>query len=404
MGSTSVRGDGGETPDAVARLRADLEAERAARRDEQALIRSGQALSATLQLGDVLPVILRELRLVVHYDTASVQELRGEQMVIVGGAGIDLDVFSDVGFDADGTGTPNAEVLERRAPVIVPDILEDHPYWNFPHPAHRMSGVRCWLGVPLLFGDECIGMLTLDAFEPNFYTEEHARIALAFAAQAAVALVNAQTYALSLREVDERRRAEEELREANEKLQRRMDEIEALQETLRDQAVRDPLTGLFNRRYLMETLNREIARCQRDGQPISVALIDVDHFKAVNDTLGHEAGDRILVAVGGFLLSEVREGDAACRFGGEEFVVVLPNTPLEVALRRAEEWRSAMRQIPAASDGSPVTISVGVATAPAHGRTAEAVVRAADEAMYGAKAAGRDRVVAAPTPEGQGTW
>ena len=401
MGSTSTGDDGGGNADAVARLQSDLDAERAARQREQALIRSGQALSATLHLDDVLPVILRELRRVVPYDTASVQELRGDEMVIVGGDGIDLGVFDGVGFDAFGGGTPNAAVLDRRAPVIVDDILDDHPYFSFPHPAHKMSGVRCWMGVPLLFGDECIGMLTLDAFEPHFYTGEHARTALAFASQAAVALENARAYERIRHEVEERRRAEEELREANEALQRRMAEIEALQETLRDQAVRDPLTGLFNRRYLMETLNREVLRCQRDGHPLAVALIDVDHFKAVNDALGHEAGDRILVAVGGYLLSQVRQDDAACRYGGEEFVVVLPNTTLDVAMRRAEEWRLAMRQIPPVGDDRPITISVGVAAAPVHGRSGEAVVRAADEAMYEAKALGRDRVVAATPPEGQ---
>lgn len=384
-----------ERPDTLERALAELDAERTARRREQALIRSGRALSATLELRDVLPAILHELRLVVPYDTASVQELRDDRMVVVGGDGIDLDVFGGVGFDAYGGGTPNSEVLARRAPVIVDDILDDHPYWDFPHPAHEMSGVRCWMGIPLLFGDECIGMITLDAFEPRFYDEDDARTALAFASQAAVALENARAYARICHEVEERRKAEEHLREANEALQRRMAEIEALQDSLREQVVRDPLTGLFNRRYLMETLDREVARSRREDEPLSVILIDVDHFKSVNDTLGHDAGDRILATVGGYLLGQVRAGDAACRIGGEEFVIVLPNTPLEAALRRAEQWRRAVRDDLSADDERAITISVGVAAAPRHGGTGDDLLRAADAAMYEAKALGRDRVVAA---------
>ena len=386
--------DEGSVRDQLADALAALEVERAERRREQALIRSGQALSATLELTEVLHAILHELRLVVPFDAGSVQELRDREMVIVGSEGFDVAAFEGVGFDAFGGRTPNAMVVARRAPVIIDDILGGHPYREFPHPAHRASGARSWMGTPLLFGDECIGMLALDSFEPHFYTSEHARTALAFASQAAVALENARAYARIRHEVEERRRAEDDLREANEKLQRRMAEVESLQEILQDQAVRDPLTGLFNRRYLMETLDREVVRCQRDGQPLSVALVDVDHFKAVNDTLGHDAGDRVLVAVGGYLLSQVREGDVACRYGGEEFVVVLPGTSLDVATRRAEEWRAAMRQI-APVDGEQITISVGVAAAPAHGHTGELVIQKADAAMYEAKANGRDQVVAA---------
>ena len=398
LGDDAERDDS-SVRDQLDRALAALDAERAARRREQALVRSGQALSATLELSEVLGEILGQLRLVVPYDTASVQELRGDEMVIVGGAGIDLDYFEGLGFDATPGQRPNGDVLARQAPVIIDDILGGHGYSDFAHPVHQASGARAWMGVPLLFGDECVGMITLDSFEPGFYTEQHADTALAFASQAAVALENARAYEQVRHEVDERRRAEEELRQANEALRRRMADIEMLQESLRDQAVRDPLTGLFNRRYLLETLQREIAQCRRDEAPLSVVLFDVDHFKAVNDSLGHEAGDQILVAVGAYLLSEVRESDVACRYGGEEFVVVLADTPLDVAVRRAEDWRVAMHRIEPVAEGRPTTISIGVASAPEHGSTADEVIRAADEAMYLAKAAGRDRVVAASPDE-----
>lgn len=382
---------------AVAHAR-DLETERTARAEERALLRAGRALSSTLELNLVLPRILHELRQVVPFDTASVQELRGDCTVIVGGHGIDLDVFGGVGFDAVERGTPNADVITSRQPVIVPDILGDHPYPQFPHPEHAISGVRGWMGIPLVFGGDAIGMLTLDTYQPSFYNEEHARIATRFAAQAAIAMVNARAYERSQREIAERAQTEAELLAANAALEERMKEIEALQEHLREQAVRDPLTGLFNRRYLMETLEREVTNSRRHGKPLAVALIDIDHFKAINDRHGHDMGDQVLVMVAKQLGAQVREGDVVCRYGGEEFVVLLPDTTADVAEQRAAGWRQALvahqQAEPLGCD--PITMSVGVASLPAHGDTGEGVIAAADAAMYQAKRHGRDQVVVAP--------
>ncbi len=371
--------------------------ERAARQQEEALRAATQALSATLDLQDVLAAILSQLYNVVPYDTGSVQELRGDRMVIVGGRGIDLGYFLGFEFDASSTGVPNGDVLRRRAPVIVPDILGAHPYPDFPNAAHALSGVRSWLGVPLLFGNACTGMVTLDKVEPGFYTESHAQAALAFAAQAAIALENARSYERSQREVAERRRAEEELRDANLRLQAQIAEVELLQVRLREQAIRDPLTGLFNRRYFTETLQRELARCRREERPLSLALLDLDHFKEINDAFGHEAGDRVLEAFGGFLRERTRDGDVACRYGGEEFVVLLPGAPGQAASARAEEWRGALQRFRVAHSGRDlgVTISAGIAEFPTHAGTHDDLIRIADVALYQAKREGRNRVVLA---------
>ena len=374
--------------------------ERSARDQAQALQAATQALSATLSLQEVLAAILSELRNVVPYDTASVQELQGERMVIIGGRGIDLDHFLGIGFEAVRGNVPNRDVLRAGAPVIVSDILARHPYTDFPSVAHALSGVRSWLGVPLLYGSQCIGMLTLDKLEPGFYAEAHAQAALAFGAQAAIAIKNARLYEGSLRELAERRRAEEELRDANERLKGQLSEIEALQARLRDQAIRDPLTGLFNRRYLTETLQRELARCAREGKPLTVVMLDVDHFKALNDAHGHETGDRMLQELGRFLGDETRHGDVACRFGGEEFVVVLPGATAPAAAARAQVWRSAFEHLVISHEGADVsvTLSMGVAECPSHAGGADGVLRAADVALYEAKRQGRNRVVVASRP------
>ena len=371
--------------------------ERSAREQAQALRAATQALSATLALQEVLAAILSELQNVVPYDTASVQELQGERMVIIGGRGIDLDHFLGIGFEAVRGNVPNRDVLQTRAPVVVSDILGRHPYTDFPSVAHALSGVRSWMGVPLLYGSQCIGMLALDKMEPAFYAERHAQVALAFGAQAAIAIKNARLYEGSLRELAERRRAEEELRDANERLKGQLSEIEALQARLRDQAIRDPLTGLFNRRYLTETLQRELARCARETRPLAVVMLDVDHFKALNDAFGHETGDRMLQAVGGFLGDETRHGDVACRFGGEEFVVVLPGASAQAAAARAQVWRSAFERLQVSHQGHDVgvTLSMGVAEYPAHAASADDLLRAADVALYEAKRQGRNRVVLA---------
>ncbi len=174
-----------------------------------------------------------------------------------------------------------------------------------------------------------------------------------------------------------------------------------LRETLRSQSVRDPLTGLFNRRYMEETLEREIRRADRSGRPLCVMMLDLDHFKQFNDTFGHSAGDALLRELGTLLRSSVRAGDIACRFGGEEFVLILPEVAMDCALTRAEQFREAVKHLNVSHLGEslgPITVSLGVATFPEHGKSGESLLVVADAALYRAKSEGRDRVVAAPNP------
>jgi len=165
---------------------------------------------------------------------------------------------------------------------------------------------------------------------------------------------------------------------------------------LQEQAISDPLTGLYNRRYLNEFLERELVRSDRNAATVAVILLDLDHFKRVNDSFGHEAGDLVLGAVGALLRSKVRGSDIACRYGGEEFALILPQTGLEAAVKRAEDIRLAISSLVLSHEGrrlGKVAASFGIALFPEHSHDADGLMRVADIALYAAKGAGRDRVV-----------
>jgi len=170
-----------------------------------------------------------------------------------------------------------------------------------------------------------------------------------------------------------------------------------LREKLRNQSIRDPLTGLFNRRYMEESLDRELHRAARHDLAVGVLMVDIDHFKDFNDRFGHESGDVALCKVADCLASRLRGEDIACRFGGEEFVLVLPGASGENSLKRAESLAESVRSLrvlPTTGGlAQTVTISVGVSSYPVDGSDTKDLVRAADVALYRAKAAGRDRVV-----------
>jgi diguanylate cyclase (GGDEF)-like protein/PAS domain S-box-containing protein len=168
--------------------------------------------------------------------------------------------------------------------------------------------------------------------------------------------------------------------------------------SLREQSIRDHLTGLFNRRYLEETLKRELLRATRKSLSIGVIMLDVDALKRFNDTWGHAAGDALLRALGDFLLSHFRGEDVPCRYGGDEFVIILPDAPLKVTYQRAELICEYARGFHLTFEGKTldaVTLSLGVAVFPEHGSTNAALLRAVDNALYRAKQEGRGRVVIA---------
>ena len=163
---------------------------------------------------------------------------------------------------------------------------------------------------------------------------------------------------------------------------------------LRALSVRDPLTGLYNRRYMEETFDREIQRAIRKQQQLCVIMADVDGFKEINDTVGHVLGDKVLVKVSALLMKNVRVSDVACRFGGDEFCLILPDCTLEEGIRRAEALRRVIERLGegAVAKTDCATLSLGVAAMPESGVTREALLAAADSALYSSKRAGRNRV------------
>ena len=169
---------------------------------------------------------------------------------------------------------------------------------------------------------------------------------------------------------------------------------------LLQQAIRDPLTDLYNRRYMEDALERELAIAARENVPLTAIILDLDHFKSINDTYGHDAGDTVLKALAELLVAEARKTDIVCRYGGEEFVVIMPGAEVEMAYERVEAWRVIFQNssVPYQDIVLKCTFSAGLASFPGFGKTVKGLFSAADQALYIAKQNGRNRVVVIPDP------
>jgi diguanylate cyclase (GGDEF)-like protein/PAS domain S-box-containing protein len=230
---------------------------------------------------------------------------------------------------------------------------------------HAAAGEFSYFCLPLAAHGEAIGILHFRTIAPGDLPQPMLLVASTFAEQLGLSVANIR-----------------------------------LREALRIQAIRDPLTGLYNRRYLEEMMERETRRAVRTEQGLGVLMLDLDHFKNFNDTYGHDAGDTVLRETASFLLKSVRAEDIVCRFGGEEFVVILPAADLKVTQARAERIRSRLRELSVTHQGQslgPITVSVGVAELPQHGISSKELLDSADAALYRAKREGRDRVMVADT-------
>ena len=269
-------------------------------------------------------------------------------------------------------------------------LVENYSDWEFRDPDYSNENLYAVAGIPIKTGDEIIGVLEVASTNsPRVFSQDDVKILTRFALLAALVLNNSQLLDATEHEVAERKRNETIL-------QKQVTEIEQLQAELREQTLRDPLTGLHNRRYLGETLQREIDKSKREKTPLSIIVSDIDHFKMINDVYGHQAGDRFLVAIGTLMKANARSSDIICRYGGEEFLMVMPGTSLEAALKRAEDILHKCTNIIVAHEGQTlkVAMSLGVATYPDHGQEAEDVILKADKALYKSKQNGRNQVSA----------
>jgi diguanylate cyclase (GGDEF)-like protein/PAS domain S-box-containing protein len=196
------------------------------------------------------------------------------------------------------------------------------------------------------------------------------------------------------RDITERKALENKLKEVNISLQNQLNENESLRAKLQEQAIRDPLTGAFNRRYFSEALDQEAARSVRENAPFSILILDVDHFKQFNDTYGHKCGDIVLQSLANFLNENTRQGDIVCRYGGEEFVILMTDVASDDAYKRAELFRKQFEETAIEYDGKKLkcTFSAGVASYPAHADSGETLLSLADQALYRSKANGRNCV------------
>jgi diguanylate cyclase (GGDEF)-like protein len=327
------------------------------RADKSETLREASAMvSVTRETDRAVPLILEQLKRVIPYDSASVQLLADDELEIVGGSGFsDHSAVVGMKFSIHGN-NPNSVVMKTGSPYLMGDVRDVYQEFLKPPNDH----IRSWLGIPLMIQDRIIGLLSIDSSKPNDFTEEDVNLASIFASQVALALDNARV----------------------------------LQES-QNEAITDALTGLYNRRGLFELGLVEFSKSQELNHPFSGIMIDIDHFKQVNDTYGHEVGDIVLQGLAKRCKTCIRDIDIVGRYGGEEIVILLPETDLKLATIIAQRVLKAIASKPmslAESYELDVTASLGVATRDINTTSLDILLNRADQAMYMAKHNGRNQV------------
>ncbi|MDK1028482.1 MAG: diguanylate cyclase [Anaerolineae bacterium] len=284
-------------------------------------------------------------------------------------------------------------VWKTGEPVVVPDY-DDWPERIAKFP----SGViRSIVGVPLLLDNKVVGVIGVarGAESKAQYSEDHVLSLRKFADLALIAFQNATLFKKAQNEIKVRTRTEMELRNTNQLLQLQIERIEVLQEKLQELAIKDPLTELYNRRYLQKAMDLEFSNPKRSDKPTAVLMMDSDNLKGINDNFGHKAGDDFLVIIAKEIRKNIRHGDIACRYGGDEFVVVMNNVTGKSAHKKAENLRQNIleQNIVHRNENVNISVSIGIAIFPKHGSTAEELLIKADKALYKAKRMGKNQVV-----------
>ncbi len=305
--------------------------------------------------------ILRQVQRIVPYCTANIALWEGDTLRVVRWRGYEAfggeELVSSLVQTLDDL-TVDLEVIQSGQPLVIPDTRQKPSWVVF----EETAWIRSYLALPICLHDRVLGLLRLDGDTPGGFSAEDAKRLQPLANAAAIALENARLFG----------------------------EVQRL-------AITDGLTGTYNRRHFFELAEREIERGRRYGHAVSAIMLDIDHFKQVNDTYGHATGDQVLRAAAERCSESIRDVDILGRYGGEEFVVVLPATDLSGALSTAERLRQCVAETPIPTDRGDVTItiSLGVASNIQDNGDLAVLLNRADAAMYAAKQAGRNRVAVA---------
>lgn len=315
---------------------------------------AGTLVSSVLEVDKTVKMILEQAHQVVPFDTAAVCRYLDGRLDIIGGLGwenldtIKLDICPPEGE------TPHFRVIQEQVPMILENFGER--YSDLINPSTK--DYPAWLGVPLIFQRNLVGILEFRSRTPGFFKNDHIWPAMAFADNVAVALSNARIYS-----------------------------------DTKQQAHTDSLTGLYTRRYLFGRGKDYFPRRNFQSSFLSIIMMDIDHFKRVNDTFGHPAGDVVLREVANLCRNTLRKSDICCRYGGEEIAVLLPDTDKKTALFIAERLRGLIEVHRFPELTITVTSSFGVSSTEDHpSETLEELIEEADKALYHAKEAGRNRV------------
>ena len=322
-------------------------------KEAEMLRQAAAAVTTELDLDHVLERILIHLKKVVQLNSASIFLLEGEHLRIVAASGFSNGVKIGDTFPADNP--LFRQSLTTGRPIILGDAALDNRFEQWA----SYEKIHGWLGVPLHLRGRVIGFLTIDSYQENAYSEAEATLAQAFANQATIALENARLFK----------------------------ELQSL-------ATTDPLTEIWNRRHFIHLAKIEFQRARRFKQPLSVVLFDIDSFKVVNDTYGHPVGDQVLRCMAKVCQANLRQADLLGRYGGEEFMVLLPNTTVDRAKIIAERLRNQIAQTPMITDHGPIHISAsfGIAEMDETCLDIDTLLTYADRAAYSAKLEGKNRV------------
>jgi diguanylate cyclase (GGDEF)-like protein/PAS domain S-box-containing protein len=320
----------------------------------EALRQVTAAVVSDLNLEQVLEKILFSLEQVIPYDSASVMLIKNGYVRVMAGRGLP-EQSEAIGQEYPANNSLLTEIRRTNSALILADAQADARFLNW----NNTSYVRGWIGVPMRVHGRLIGYITIDSRTPNAYNPEQLNEAQTFADEVSIAIENAQLY-----------------------------------EQAQRLAITDPLTGIYNRRYFFTMAEREFKLAKRYKHPMSLVMIDLDHFKLVNDNYGHDVGDRVLVELLHQASLEIRSTDILARYGGEEFIALLPETTQEKAFQIADRLRERVAdiKIPVNEGEIQVTASIGVAGVSEDCKSLDEAIRRVDFAMYNAKAEGRNRV------------